>query len=141
GGGGGTRAGDRPVGGAAVLGHGGLGRHQGHARPEHVRTHAPVERQALRRERRHLAGRAVPDGRGGAERQRRLLATREGLQRRPRDVGGDGDDRDGDALVEAEPAGGDLRAVEDDGGGPGPGRVLNRADRVVGGGNERRAAG
>ena len=70
-----------------------------------------------------------------------MPAGREGVERRAGDVVRDGDDRNGNALVEAESPGWNRGSVEDDRRRAGAGGILDRGDRIVARADEGGAAG
>jgi hypothetical protein len=70
-----------------------------------------------------------------------MLAARESAQRGARDVVGNGYDRNGDALIEAETAGRNGRPVQDDRSGPRPRGVLDGRGRIVACANEHGTTG
>ena len=111
----GARAADARVAGRAVLGLAGIGGQEADAGRDEVRLHEPVEREPAGRERRDTALRGARLGARSTDRHQHcpsrgelvgeLLAER---RRQP-------DDRDGDAVVEADPAARKRVAVEHDG--------------------------
>ena len=140
-GGGRARAVHGPVARGAVVVAPGLRGREHDSRSGHVRLHARVEGEATRRERRDLRGRAVARGARDADRDDRVAVLGERIRGDPAYAVRDAQHRNVDRLVEPEPAGGQLRPVDNDGARTGRDGVVDRQPRVASGLDERGLAG
>ena len=140
-GGGRARAVDRAVARRAVVVGARLGGRERDARRGQVGLDAAVEGEPARGERRDPALAGVVHDPRQADRDGRVLVRPDRGERGLRDAQRHADDRDVHRLVDAEPAGRELRAVHDHRGRPRAGGVLDRELRIGAAVDERGAVG